>query len=422
MKKSSSIKPATAAAIAALATSPAAWRIPGADFSDPADHFRAAATTHSISLNSKVGLHGTESVLDRARTALNNAAAGMTPDMRAKIAELEAEARDERLAGTPGPASRRLHAARVETVNNYLAATSMIAAGFFQLIELKPDETPVYLGETGQEVTFAFMGQNGGVNWQTIDTTETSGTPIEIRGFTRTSGWKEYQTMDVNRGVMKDSVTKTLDIARDLAWLKEGDLWNLLKAQLGAFSGKNTGRKANRAFVLHSSIKSSVLPTTTQINVTAGSKTKIQKILSGIINYETSWGRGTFQDGDLRATGEIFITSNEVGPLFDELDITQPLSDTGEKIVQSGDFAVRVGNRTFQFIPIATTQMTAGKVYPKWNKPAGILYTKPSLPLNREVIETFGDAMEYERRKMTAWMAMFCPAPWAPRFVEFQYQ
>lgn len=394
----------------------------GVDLRDPAAMLRSALSDRQVSLHGRRGLFGTTPIQDAVTADINASIESLTPDKRQEIALLEHEARKERAAGVMnGEASVALHGIRLKTYNNYLVASSMIAAGFFEVIDLADDEVPVYLGETKQEVSFNYVGQNGGVFTRTFNNDDLSGDPVKIQGVARTSGWVRYPIMDIGQGRMLDSVPKTLDIARDLSWIKDNDLWALAKSQLASFSGKLTGKKANRAWNFHSSVKTANFPATNVIDATAGSILKIQKILNAVIKYETSWGRGTFPDGDLMATGEIFISANELADLFSELSIASQTSNVGNEIMKAGEFSVTYLGRNWKFIPLATTQMTAKKVYPRWNKKVGVVFHKKASPLNGEEIVREGDYNGWEKRRATAWWAAYCPAPWAMNICEIQY-
>jgi hypothetical protein len=96
-------------------------------------------------------------------------------------------------------------------------------------------------------------------------------------------------------------------------------------------------------------------------------------VLQAIIDYVEGF-RGVFSDGDMEATGLIYLPSSEVTGLFKQINPTgQFYNKVGEQVLNSFT-KVEYGGRVWTLV--GTPILPKGACYPVLNKKVGNLYFK----------------------------------------------
>jgi hypothetical protein len=281
-----------------------------------------------------------------------------------------------------------LNAMRIQQVLNFIVARPSYATLFGEFINLKDDETVAYQFQSRDEVTVRYIGPKGDVRERQLSSDElVSGgsiVPYKVLSTEKVT----YPIYDYQKGRIADSATKMFDLRRDLD-IKIGNLaYALGGSGYGPFT--LTGAKFARTYMAHSNVNAALLPTTNSIDVTADSGGKFGiEVLLATLKYCDSWGDGTFEDGNLRPTGEILVPSNVTTDMIASLPMNSQITDLANKIQSEGYIQFTYAGITWKLIPDASSQATAGYCYPRLNKPAFTLMFKPGMEsIRTEIVES----------------------------------
>jgi hypothetical protein len=234
----------------------------------------------------------------------------------------------------------------------------------------------------------------------------------------------EYKLRDLYRGGVADQAKKSFDMDFDMRVKLEAILFDFMTGSLvngGAFGtfANSAANKSNRVFNAHSRIQSSILPSTNDVTVgTPSSSTKFgEATLKAIVNYAFSF-TGAFPDSDIIPTGEVIVRTDEIQGIADDLDIKTPAGEIGEKLLRLGYLGIgEYLGVNWKIIPDNT--LAVGTCYPKFNKPLGILWLKPSE-------DDAGEVVDREHNRGYRWMkrtlGTAIPLPWRKNIARFTYK
>lgn len=311
-------------------------------------------------------------------------------------------------------AKRDMAAIRLETVDNYVRASSNFMS-FFNVISLKDNEQPYIQNTTSQEIRVLYLSEDGEPK-QVKAIRPTAEAAIELRQLTTEPVW--YRTRDIYKGNIADLARKTFDLGFDAKNGFDRTAYTLMTTALnsggpyGTFS--LTGSKVSRIYVPNSLVITSHLPTTNDLTVkrrTVNTKTGQVvwldasdavvsteaaaatngffglPVLQDIVRYCTQWG-DIFPDGPLQPTGEIVVPAIDIQDILTGLGTVQVnVQQTSiQEQVQKNGFA-NIGHWfgvDWKLVPDVT--IPSGTCYPKLNKSAGNVYLKPSM--DEEFTET----------------------------------
>lgn len=288
----------------------------------------------------------------------------------------------------------QLNALRIETTQNYVLATADFAS-FFNVITLGEADVPAIQNETMHPVKVSYMAEDG----QQVHTKIVKPQQETLVDLTTlTTDKVSYTLRDIYRGRVADVAQKTFNLAYDLSMKLDELLLTHLTAQIGSFDLTNVN-KAARTFVPHPSVRSGVLPTSNalQIGSVSGSTKFGFGTLDKIIDYAARFAR-CFADGDLQPTGDIIVPAHQIIGIADGVTVTaSKQNDVAQEILRNGYFSVSYLGYTWRFIP--NNVIAPGYCYPKFNKPLGNLYLKPSMDVAGEETDEF-------KNMQTRWQSM----------------
>ena len=322
-------------------------------------------------------------------------------------------------------AMHALNALRMENVDTYVRATLDFSL-LFENIPLKKEEQPVIENTYRNPVNVRYSGEDGGTRNAKL---------VKAKGQTYFnmrelhSDTVGYQVRDINQGTDIGAASMaTVDIAWDVAHKINTEMFNLLQG--GTINGQAYGQGIYRAFdftntnklkrtlVLHPGIQSANLPTTnlitpTAINALDGvslSTTQGQGfrfgVLQAILNYIEGF-RGVFSDGDLEATGAIYVPSSETTGLLSQITPTGAFYNKVGEAVLNNFTKIEYGGRIWTLI--GTPFLPKGACYPVLNKKVANIYTKPEFDF--EHVDT--DVLKnYEERTAVKVIAFATLEPW----------
>ena len=313
-----------------------------------------------------------------------------------------------------------LNALRMENVDTYVRATLDLSL-MFEPIRLGKEEQPVIENSYRNPVNVRYSGEDGGMRGAKAvkARAQTFFNMREIHSDT-----VGYQVRDINQGTDIGAASMaTVDIAWDVAHKINTEMFNLLQG--GTINGQAYGlgiyrafdfsnaNKLKRTLVLHPGIQSANLPTTNLItyatlNSVYGHATNLFDftVLRAIIDYVEGF-RGVFADGDLEATGAIYLPSSEVSGLLAAISPTGAFyNKVGESVLNSFT-KVEYGGRVWTLI--GTPFLPKGACYPVLNKKVGNFYTKPEFDfedVNTNILKN------WEERTAVKVMALATLEPW----------
>ena len=161
---------------------------------------------------------------------------------------------------------RQLCELRVEQVNNYIWASSNIAALFFRVQTLSKPDRPVVQNETKNQIKIGYIAQDGGPKSVKLENPQEE-TLIPLKYL-----WSDsygYFLTDIYNGDISASALKTINISFDLQRKIDSLAFTLLTASLGSGGAfgtfTTTGTKVKRVYVPHGDIDTSNLPTTNDV-------------------------------------------------------------------------------------------------------------------------------------------------------------
>lgn len=332
--------------------------------------------------------------------------ASITPDPAEQMKVLTEAWEDK-----SGQKMQALNALRVEQVGNFIAAESMWATMFFEQVTLREDEEPYYENSTKMEVKVGHMGEDGSPDRVRVVKPEAR-TGIGLRFLV--SEKVRYKTVDVYRGRVADIAQKQFDIARDLRIQFDSEHFTLLTQSVangGAFGTfvNSSSNKAKRAYVAHSKVTTSRLPSTNDWDISAGggvsatnplntntSSTFHPDILKNIVHYSTMWAGLLPGGGNLIPTGEIIVPSNKIVEIATNLAISNNTNTNTvqQQVVDKGWFSLDYFNKRWTFLPDAMLCPT-GYCFPRFNLLPGRSFLKPNF--DREFVTT-NDQENWEER------------------------
>lgn len=397
---------------------------------DIAKMLQQAVEVHGYTLDA----NGNKVPAQKARTEFLTALASAEPDEKAQA---------EFIKKAWGPDGRgrtdemlALNALRIEQVQNYMSAESQWASGFFNQVTLGPSDEPVYTNETMEEVRIGHLGEGGTPDSVRVVKTQ-SKTTVGLRILS--SAKVRYLVNDLYKGSIGEMARRTLDIARDLRIKKDQEHYNVLTqstANGGAFGvfsyEQGRSNKATRIYVPHSSIATSRLPTTNDIDLTAAANTTNnpmsygsltafdpQKVILAIQHYANQWGDNLPGGGRLVPTGDIIMPSDEIISVATAnfLTANSNTSALQTQVYENGYMSVMFGGKKWNFIPDAS-YCPDGYCFPRFNLLPGISYTKPSF--DKEFVETDLRTGWETRDQLTAYGAVVI-SQYRPRALRIRY-
>lgn len=295
-----------------------------------------------------------------------------------------------------------LNELRVETVNNYIRATSNFASLFFQEVSLGESDRPVIQNETSREIDISYLAQDGRERTVKAVAPQTE-TMVDLR-FLNSDSYG-YRVQDIYSGNVTQAALRTVDIAFDLQNKIDAEAKTLLDGALGSFT--LTGNKQDRVYVANSRISTGNLPTTNDVTASGtSSSTKFRlEVIRTIMKYCDQWGNA-FADGPLRPTGVILVPSIDATDLASEITPDGSTSNAVADGVLSNYSSFTYMGVNWTLVPDVT--LTSGKCYPVLNKPVGNLYSKPSM--NQEFVET-DNRKNWEERSQRVVFGSAIPSP-----------
>ncbi|MHB1308290.1 MAG: hypothetical protein ACYDC1_06285 [Limisphaerales bacterium] len=289
-------------------------------------------------------------------------------------------------AGTPG-AMQSLNAIRIETVDNFLLPDADLATGFFEIINLLPNEVPVVHHTTRQQVNVAYLA-DGGQPRHMIITPDMDEVKIPLNILASDS--VDYRPRDIYLGGDgAENAWKTVEIAFDLAVKADQAAMTLLDSAMkpvGSPFNYTTGKRSRRVFVPHSGIVTANLPTHNDI-VLAGNtgSTKFRvEVLQAALKYSDSWGKRA-ATGELRPTGVVYVPSSETTDILTSFDTTGSVGNPTADSVFANYMHIDHGIR-WTIIP--SNRLPLGKCWVQLNQKVGRIYTKTSYDVSHDSMET----------------------------------
>jgi len=313
-----------------------------------------------------------------------------------------------------------LNALRMENVDTYVRATLDLGM-LFENIRLAKNEQPVIENSYRNPINVRYTGEDGGARGAKAVKARAQ-TFFNMREMHSES--VGYQLRDINQGTdIAQASQATVDIAWDLAHKVNTEMFNFLQG--GTINGASYGlgiyrafdfanaNKLKRTLVLHPGIQSANLPTTNLItyntlNLVYGHNVNAFSwpVLQAVIDYVEGF-RGIFSDGDLEATGAIYLPSSEVTGLLKTVTPTGAFYNKVGEAVFNSFTKVEYGGRVWTLI--GTPFLPKGACYPVLNKKVGNFYTKPEFDF--EDVHT-DNLKNWEERTAVKVFALATLEPW----------
>lgn len=311
---------------------------------------------------------------EKVGTVLKTMRESMTPENEKRLFDLIKAAQ---VAGKGSAEALQLAAARIETVNNFLWASSN-ALQFFTEVDLAIDEKPWIENTTNHEIRVDYIGQDGRPKkTQTVPENEQA----DVQLHTLSTEELEYYVMDIYRGDVRTPQLSNVDMGFDIMMKVDRILWGHIQSRIlgiGQTFNYSTGKKVLRHFAPHSSVQVANLPTTNRLVVPGNTTTSQWRkaAMDLVLIYIASWGTNAFKDGPLMPVSVIIPSSHLMGFLAEIESFTeaQPNSKV-EEILNTG-FVVTYGGVRWTFIGDSTLSPLKGMAYVRMNKPIGTFFTK----------------------------------------------
>lgn len=379
--------------------------------------------------------HGQKVSAQKARTEFLTALASATPDPKEQAEFIK------KAWGPDGKGNteemRQLCAMHVTQTRNYMSADSQWASRYFEQVTLGPSDEPVITNETADEVRIGHLGEGGTPD--SVRIVKSYGhTTIGLR--TLSSAKVRYMIRDIYKGTgIGEMARKTIDIARDLRIKKDREHYSILTQSVanggafGVFSyEQGNANKAKRIYVPHSSIDTTRLPTTNDIDLTAAAETTNnpmsygsltafdpQKVILAIQHYANQWADNLPGGGRLVPTGDIIMPSDEIISVATANFVTANSNTSAlqMQVFENGYMSVMVGGKKWTFIP-DSSYCPAGYCFPTFNQTVGLSYSKPSMDM--EFVDTDLRTGWETRDQLTVYGAAVV-SQWRPRTLRIRY-
>lgn len=311
---------------------------------------------------------------ERVTRAITAMKAGLSEENDARVTKLIREAQ----AGGKGcQAALQLAAMRIETVDNFVTATSN-ALTFIDTVDLAADEEPWIDTKTRQFIKVDYIGQDGRPK-KTQASIENERTRVDL--FTISTEEFEYYVFDIYKGDVRTPQLASVDMAYDLMMAIDGILWPYIEARIlapGAEFNFSTGPKSSRVLVPHSRINVKNLPKTNLL-VPAGNTTTShwrKACMDMVLRYVAAWGTNTFRDGPLIPV-TVFLPSKDVMGFLDEIEsFTEANPNSKVEEIMATGFVLIYGGVRWQFVGDVTLDPDKGRAFVKMNKGVGTFFTK----------------------------------------------
>ncbi len=289
-----------------------------------------------------------------------------TPENKTKLAELQ------KMAITDPEKLRQLNKIRKFTIQNFITAMAN-ALTFFEREDLEDDDEPFVVNDSRQEISARYIAEDG-KPFRTPAIKERSQSRIDLH--TLSTDMVEYPLVDVYKGRVAEQALANIDLSYDLSMKLNAILWDLVLASIGSFS--LTGRKADRVYVPHSTIKAGNLPTSNLITLTGNTtSTKFRfEAVKQAVMWGLSFGNNATSMGEIRIE-TIFVPSVDVPAMLEEINVNSPDNAIVNEILNVGH-VVKVAGRQFNLVGDATLDPAQGLAVAKTNVPLGKYLPKPS--------------------------------------------
>lgn len=326
----------------------------------------------------------------KALTAMRD---GLSEDNDKKVLDLVRKAK----ANPKGPEDVQLAELRVETVNNFIWASSN-ALTFFDEVSLMPTEEPFLENTSRWQINVDYVGQDGRPK-KTVNIRYQDQARVNLH--TLSTEELEYYVFDVYKGDVRTPQLANVDMGYEIMMQVDGILWPYIKSRILAANQTfnfTSGTKSSRVFVPHTRIETDNLPTTNLLVApgNTNSSTWRKACLDLALVYVASWGSNAFRDGPIKPV-TVFMPSSDVMGLLAEIQIvSQAFPNTVvEQILETG-FILSYGGVKWSFVGDSTLPPADGLAYVKTNKSIGTFYTKPAA--DKTIIDR-STAMEKENKE-----------------------
>ena len=315
-----------------------------------------------------------------------------------------------------------LNALRIELVNNYIIPTLNFGS-FFEVVTLADNESPYIQNNTRQQIKAGYISQNGDPLMTKVIPSQTE-YPVDLHEVVTDE--VTYKTRDLNKGDITAAAKSTFDIQFDLRNQIEQILFNLLTdGTAGAYQAFDfTNAKPDRRTLnLNTRVRKSVLPTTNDISVgtPSGSTVFDFATLQAIVNYAARFAN-CFPDGELRPTGEVIVPADDITGIANTF--TTVINSAGpkptdivEQLASNGFYQVgRYLGVDWSLIPDNTIARSV--CYPKFNRPVGKVFFKPSFDDAEETVDRKHNTATIWAKKVTG---AYIPIPQRVNAARFTY-
>lgn len=314
----------------------------------------------------------------RVNKALTAMKAGLSVENDAAVLDLVRKA----AANPKGPEDLQLAEIRIETVNNFIWASSN-ALTFFDEVSLAPAEEPFLENTSRWTINVDYVGQDGRPK-KTMNIRYQDEARVDLH--TLSTEELEYVIFDIYKGDVRSPQLANVDMAYELMMKVDGILWPFIKNRILPASGGgssfnfSSGARSSRVFVPHPNIATGNLPTSNYLvpDGNSGVSTWRKDCLDLILIYVASWGSNAFRDGPLKPM-TVYMPSSDVMGLLNEIQIVSEAFPNAvvEQILETG-FILSYGGVKWSFVGDSTLDPDDGMAYVRMNKPIGTFYTKPA--------------------------------------------
>lgn len=312
---------------------------------------------------------------------------------------------------------------QVTSINNFIAPMAT-ALEFFQVENFADNVVPYFDNKTQHEMTFALVGQDGGV-------LSRSGAIVKSQSQLQLPGpWElaspvvKYKLRDLQRGNVGDELLGLVNIARDQALNLDQRLWTRLKSSGAGMTGAlrafnwTTGAPEKRTAMLHSSIDSANLPTTNVIDAGSGYTGNIDVSL---LNQAILHGAklSNVYDQDIYPVAFYFPSSSAMSVLTTVTSTTNDKTATLSAQIMGSGYITSLAGRNFIYRPLSTLAASGKLAYVRYNRPVGIVGFKPGM--DQTFNEQFPAANYGQISAMKVWTAAICEQ-WRTGIASIRYK
>lgn len=253
---------------------------------------------------------------------------------------------------------------------------------FLETVTLGDGDIPMVTTNMEQEAGVRVIGNDGGLREfgavQNLD-------HFVVTLFRITTDWFTYKLDDLyHGGKVKNTALATINMARDMGI----HIDSLIKSYLIPSTSNSiitgtfvtTGKASARHYLVHSSVATDNLPTGNYVELTDNTATsKLRKaVLKTAIQYCTSWGSGSFENGPDMVPVSIRVPSSHAAQFLDEAEVsTTP--DQKREAFAGNPFQFSYGGYNFTIVPDSTLSPSLEVCIVQMNRPVGTFYTKPSV-------------------------------------------